>query len=550
MRRLIILIALLVPIVAHAQWGQPNATITKYQSKDTTKVRWNLDDSSIVRTLNSGQLLELLLRNNDYGATDGIKIQTLTPDGDSTLAGVWMMGNGTLRLLSGHETKIAITPGATGAQVYGNLIASPDGGATYPLFTLKNSSNDSVYLTMAANGLHQWNRSTNLPNSWPASPATGDFGRSGNILRFQSSLGTFGFDFGTTPSVGMGWRWNGTNWAPGYPDTSGSGGGGGATRWDSIGNPGANKTFNMAGYVTQFTFGDSPGDAYSVIDNAGSSAGYLFRASTDPVSSTRKPFAALGNLNKGIEVTNAGVLQAINGGQINATQFQGSAAVAKAYLDGAVLYNDQSNTSNGNYTQTYISAGTGTVFSITNSNGGANANGLNASVSGGTGVEAHSSLGKGVFGSTGTGIGGFFKATTGGIPGRFVYNNDTVISVTSTGINPGTTGTKNLGTSSLAWGDIYGDSLFIGASNKEKMWRGDGALVNFKDTVAVFVTDTVILNWSWVDSTYNVSWNFIGRPPMLASPGGKCYNNGNVELTSSTGPMAGSYVSVRIRKRN
>ena len=431
-----------------------------FTKSDTTWISFDgaTSDSNRIKGTLDGQLTDWSFRNNDYGSTDGIKIQTLSPDGDSTLAGIWMLGDSKVYLVVGHQSKLISS--ALGTSLYGNYILNPTTGATYPFFILKNSSNDSTWLTMAANGLPQWSRATNLPNSWPVSPATGDFGRSGDVLRFRSSGGTYGFDFGTAPSVGMGWRWNGTTWAPGYPDT-GAVGGGGSSVWSALTAPTGNLSINMSDKWTQFIYGDIGSvDAFSITDNASSTGAYLFNVITDPVNSLRKPFAAMGSLNKGIEVTNAGVLQAINGGQVNATQYNGSATVGKVYLDGATVFNDQSNTYSGNYTQSFTSFGSSPIMTIQQNGSGV---GLTVNATN-NGVEANSTSGIGIAAYSGTTFAGWFKGPTSGTSARFISGTDTAINIGSTGINPGVTSTKTLGTSALKFRAAHGDTLYAYAS--------------------------------------------------------------------------------------
>jgi hypothetical protein len=540
MKRLLLLL-FLFPVIAAAQ----NSYQIRFQ-KDSTIIKIYGDSSYIKRSL-AGQLTEWIQRNNDYGSGDGIHIEVKSPDGDSTLAGFWASGDGRVYLFSGHQSKLIAS--RLGTNMYGNYILNPATGGTYPFFILKTSANDSVWLSMATNGLPQWSRSMNLPNTWPASPLTGDFGRSGNILRFQASGGTYGFDYGTAPAVGMGWRWNGTNWAPGYPDTGAVGGGGGSSRWDSLTAPGADLALNMSVYSTTFTHGDQIGDVFTIQDNAGSTADYLVRIATHSSASTRKPIIILGNAGNGVEMLNNGTLLKVGGGHVSADQWLGLDTVRRSSLPVKVALEDEVNS----FTQvqsTLINASavalagsnnfSGLGFGVQGSHAGSSGAGVYGVATGAaTGVLSLSSSGVGVNASSSTGI-----------PLRLTFGGATVADATGTVFAPNVTGAYDLGSYALHFGNAHVDSLIIGTKDSTLTWRGDGKMLKEINRTTTFTSDTAIINITGIDSTYDATWGFIGKPDLLASAGGKCYNGGNVELTSSTSPMNGKYVWYRVWKRN
>ena len=539
MRRFLILLTLLVPIALQAQ--QPNASQTRYQSKDTVKLLWNLDDSSGVKTTLLGQLIEWYLRNNDYGSTDGIKIQVLTPDGDSIRSGIWLSGDGKVSLFANHQTRLLAQQ--SGTQVFGNFTVSPVSGGTLPYIVLKNSLGDTTYLSISSTSkLIQLGTGYNLPNVSPATPQNGDVWRSGNVIKYRINNQTIGFDFTTTPVIGMGLRHNGTDYAPGYPDTGAVGGGGGSTRWDSIGNPGANKSFSMAAFTTTFSFGEAGAQIpWRFLKSAGSSSDYWmsYELSAGVLNNIVQWLNGGGN---GVHILNNGTMESVGTGKIIAD------SIATGKLPAVVVLDNERN----GFTATQFFRGdtTGPTLNIINPN--ANGAGLQSLASGsGYGVYGASS-GSGTGGTflSNTGIGLNTSTTSGSSIQRWSHGGTVKADATSAGFIPNTTGGYNLGSYSNHFGDAYFDSLFIGVSDIKKTWRGDGAYVyelHFDGTYTS--SNTIIQTGIPTGKTWSYSWAVLNTPPVAFTPGFRVSND-TLYVTSTHLGMEGIGITINMFEQN
>ena len=116
------------------------------------------------------------------------------------------------------------------------------------------------------------------------------------------------------------------------------GGGGGSTVWSDLTDPAANLSLAMAAQTTTFTWGNATGastNMFTLADTASNSGtGYILAINTAASSAAKPVRVTAGGTSNGVEMTTAGVLQAIGTGQV-----QGTAAGAS----GAVQYNNGSN---------------------------------------------------------------------------------------------------------------------------------------------------------------------------------------------------------------
>lgn len=154
----------------------------------------------------------------------------------------------------------------------------------------------------------------------------GGSGGSGNATAIQSKPVA-----ATAPTTNEVLTWNGTAWAPAALGT-------GSAIWSGIANPTGNLALTMAGYTTALTWGSASGTTplFELTDSASDTGtGVLLRVTT-AAGSTEIPvqFDANGT---GVQLTKAGVLTPVGGGQINATELQGSNVSATAPATNQVL---------------------------------------------------------------------------------------------------------------------------------------------------------------------------------------------------------------------
>ncbi len=104
---------------------------------------------------------------------------------------------------------------------------------------------------------------------------------------------------------------------------SACGGGGGATAWSAITDPGAALSLAMAAYTTTFTWNNATGSSvnlFNLTDTASNTGtGYIFTVGTAASSAAKPVRITAGGTANGVEMTTAGVLQAIGSGGILAT---------------------------------------------------------------------------------------------------------------------------------------------------------------------------------------------------------------------------------------
>lgn len=104
---------------------------------------------------------------------------------------------------------------------------------------------------------------------------------------------------------------------------SACGGGGGATAWSAITDPGAALSLAMAAYTTTLTYNATTGSSvnlFNLTDTASNTGtGYIFTVGTAASSAAKPIRIAAGGTANGVEMTTAGSLQAIGSGGIIAT---------------------------------------------------------------------------------------------------------------------------------------------------------------------------------------------------------------------------------------
>ncbi|MGH9491760.1 MAG: glycosyl hydrolase family 28-related protein, partial [Terriglobales bacterium] len=154
----------------------------------------------------------------------------------------------------------------------------------------------------------------------------GSGGASGNATAIQSKPVA-----ATAPATNEVLTWNGSAWAPAALGT-------GSAIWSGIANPTGNLALTMAGYTTTLTWGSASGTTalFKLTDSASDTGTGVMLRVTTAAGSTEIPvqFDANGN---GVQLTAAGVLTAIGGGAINATEIQGQAVSSAAPSSSQVL---------------------------------------------------------------------------------------------------------------------------------------------------------------------------------------------------------------------
>lgn len=216
----------------------------------------------------------------------------------------------------------------------------------------------------------------------------------------------------TAPSTNSVLTWNGSAWAPAALGT-------GSAIWSGIGNPTGNLSLGMASYTTELLWGSASGTTplFELADSASDTGTGVMLRVTTAAGSTEIPIQFDAN-GAGVELTAAGQLTVVGGGQINSTELQGKSVSATAPTSGQVLgYNGSQwvpeadpggggsslvwsgNGISGNATPTTISLGTnlsgslaGGTLTLTASGSGSSAF---SAITGGTNTSAAMVVGTG-----------------------------------------------------------------------------------------------------------------------------------------------------------
>jgi hypothetical protein len=135
----------------------------------------------------------------------------------------------------------------------------------------------------------------------------------------------------TAPATNDVLTWNGAAWAPAALGT-------GSPIWSGIANPTGNLSLTMASYTTQFLWGSASGTTplFELADSASDTGTGVMLRVTTAAGSTEIPIQFDAN-GAGVELTAAGQLTVVGGGQINGTELQGVSVSATAPASGQVL---------------------------------------------------------------------------------------------------------------------------------------------------------------------------------------------------------------------
>jgi hypothetical protein len=171
---------------------------------------------------------------------------------------------------------------------------------------------------------------------------------------------------------------------------------------------------------------------------------------------------------------------------------------------------------------------------VTNSSVDAGAWGVSGFGAGGGGVSGQSINGIALSGSTINGLGLQTGSSTNSMA-KFWYSTsaNTRLALENTAIVPGTA--MDLGTITAPF-----ESLFVSNINVTTTHLGK-ATFPASDTITVY-------SLSGVDSNSVGFVDFIDRVPFLATLSLKTYNDGHIEITSSTGSMLGHRVQYFVRR--